>query len=178
MMIPLNSSMPLCFRFDAGDVTALSGLVTLYEEQARWDEHAQRLAQLVDVTYDEDERSTLTAKLGRVYEEKLADIESAVTRYCAVLDVDPYNGDTLDRLARIYTAQEAWPLLFEIHERPENAKEDGRKAELAAAMANLASNYLARPDDAIDLWNEVLECRLEDMHALQALEFLYEQQET
>ena len=164
-----DESAEKIYRFVVADISpsepsALAGLADIMEKQARWEELVEILPQVIDVTYEEEERLRLTSQLAHLFEEKLADIDNAVVQYTTVLEYNPYEADALERLAQIYQVQEKWAELFDVHERQkENAETDLEKAGLAAAMAQLAGAHLVRPDDAIDLWNEVLSLRGEDM---------------
>ena len=160
---------------DPADPAALGGLDELFEGQERWTELADILKREIDATYEEPERVRFTFRLGDVLEVRTGEPDEAVERYRSILDMEPNHGDTLARLERIYLARGEWEPLYDVFARQvENAAEDVDKANLAARMANLASEFLSRPEDAIDLWNQVLDLKAEDGHALLALESLYE----
>lgn len=164
---------------DPVDMSALQGLDTLYEEQKRWPELVDVLRQEIDGTYEDEPRVALMYRLGLTLETYQGDIDGAVDQYTAILDMEPQHVDTLSRLDQIYLAQQQWEPLFDVYARQaENAEADEDKAQLFARQANLASEFLERPEDAIDLWNQVLELRGEDPNALMALEGLYQNQQS
>ncbi|MCA9543155.1 MAG: tetratricopeptide repeat protein [Myxococcales bacterium] len=166
-------------NIDDVDAKALRGLDTLYAEQERWPELVDILRREVDATYEPAERTAFMFRLGQTLEGRLGQIDDAVDQYTAIVDDEPTHAGALDRLEQIYLAQQTWEPLFEIYNRKtEIAADEGAKAELYAQMANLAAEFLERPHDAIDLWNQVLEIRGEDPAALVALEGLYQGNES
>ncbi|MCA9537317.1 MAG: tetratricopeptide repeat protein [Myxococcales bacterium] len=166
-------------QIDPADVEALRGLDVLYEEQSRWQELVDILQRELDAIYDEVEVLKLMYRLGRIYEQYLAEQDLAINQFRGILDREPNHEDALARLEQIYVVREEWDPLFEIYARQaENAEHDAERAGILAAQANLAANFLDRPDDAIALWNQVLDLRGEDAQALMALEALYQSQES
>ena len=166
-------------EIDPSDVVALKGLVEIYELDHAWPQLVETLGRLIEATYDDAERVLYHAHAGRVLEERLDERELATEQYRALLEFDPEHADTLDRLVAIYQADENWAELFDIYQRQlDIAPTDGEKGVLCAALAQLATDHLARPDDAIDLWNQALEATGEDLGALTALQDLYREQES
>ena len=159
---------------DDGDPRALAGLDALYENQGRWPELAEILEREVNATFDVEPRIGFLFRLGQVQEARLGDIEAAAHRYREVLDAEPLHVGALDRLELIYQAQQQAEPLYDIYARKtEIAETDEDRARLKAAMAHLAAGPLGRPEDATELFNEVLALRGENPEALQALEQLY-----
>ena len=165
-------------QIDPVDAAALKGLDELYSNQHRWQELVEILRREIGATYDEAELLGYMFRLGQVYETWLTELDLAVEQYRGILDQEPHHLGALARLEQIYQAREEWEPLFDIFSRQaEVAELDVEKAVLFARMAELASGLLARPEDAIDLWNKVLDVKGEDPTALRALETLHEQQE-
>ena len=164
---------------DPADTAALKGLDELLLAQHRWEELVEILKREIGSTYDEVELLGFMFRLGQIYENQLADVALATDQYRGILDQEPHHEGGLARLRDIYLAQQEWEPLFDIYSRQgEVAEHDPDKAELKAQMANIASEFLDRPMDAVDLWNEVLELRGEDQPALMALESLHQTQES
>jgi tetratricopeptide (TPR) repeat protein len=164
---------------DPSDTTALQGLDELLEGQQRWPELVEILQREVEATFEPDARVAYMFRLGQAFESALGQIEDAVEQYQGILDQEPNHEGALARLEQIHLAQGSWDPLFEIYNRQtENATDDAGKARLYAQMANLASEFLERPEDAVDLWNQVLEINREDPQALLALEGLYQSAES
>ena len=164
---------------DPADAVALKGLDELYEAQSRWPELVEILKREINSTFEDAPRIAFMFRLGQVHEARLGDIDPAVEQYVAILDMEPNHPGALGRLNQIYQARQQWEPLFDVYARQaENAEEPGEKARLFASQANLAAEFLGRPEDAIDLWNQVLELQGEDGAALMALETLYQQQQS
>ncbi|MEZ4475556.1 MAG: hypothetical protein R3F60_33125, partial [bacterium] len=164
---------------DPADLTALKGLDELYEAQDRWPELVEILKREINSTFEDGPRIDFMFRLGRVYETRLGEIDPAVVQFVSILDMEPHHPGALGRLSQIYLAQQQWEPLFDVYGRQaENAEAEADKAQLFASQANLASQFLARPEDAIDLWNQVLELQGEDANALMALETLYQDQQS
>lgn len=165
-------------EIDPVDRDALRGLDEIYEAQGRWEDLVDVLRREIGATYDEAELLGYMFRLGQVLETHLGDLDQAVEQYRGILDQEPHHEGALRRLEQIYLAREEWEPLFEIYGRQaEVAEHDHDRATLYARMANLAAEFLGRPEDAADLWNQVLDLKGEDPEALRALEHLYEQQE-
>jgi tetratricopeptide (TPR) repeat protein len=165
-------------EIDPVDAAALNGLDELYVAQHRWAELVEVLRREISATYDETELLAFMFRLGQVYETWLTELDLAVEQYRGILEQEPHHLGALARLEQIYQAREEWEPLFDVYNRQsEVAEHDADKALLFARMAELASGLLSRPDDAIDLWNKVLDLKGEDPTALRALETLYEGQE-
>ena len=165
-------------EIDPGDFTALQGLDTLLEEQHRWPELVEILKREIEVTYEPEPQIELRFRLAQTHESRLADLDMAVENYSGILEIEPNHARALERLERIYHALERWPELYEIHDRQrDNAEEDTERAEICARMAGLAGDFLDRVEDAIDLWQQVLDLTGDNGHALHALEELYLRQE-
>ncbi len=164
---------------DPADTAALKGTDELLLAQQRWDELVDILKREIGATYDEVELLGFMFRLGQVYENQLGDVPLATEQYRGILDQEPHHDGALARLRDIYLAQQEWEPLYDIYSRQaEIAEPHGEKADLKAQMANIASEFLQRPMDAVDLWNDVLELRGEDPPALMALEALHQEQES
>ncbi|MFN3201894.1 MAG: tetratricopeptide repeat protein [Bradymonadia bacterium] len=164
-------------ELDEGDMGALQGLDALYDGQARWADLVEIMQREITHTYDHEELLALMFRLGQVLENRIGDIDLAADQYRTVLDQDALHPGAIERLEAIYSAQGQHEALFEILARKVDILDtDAGKAANAAHMASLASDHLERPEDAIDLWNQVLDLSQDDVAALKALELLYSAQ--
>ena len=109
-------------------------------------------------------------------ETELQQVEQAIARYRTIVDeLDPKHEEALNALERLYTDAELWPELFATYEKKLGvAFGDADRADILAKMASLAAGQLAKPDDAVRLWTEVLTLRGEDPEALHNLANLHE----
>ena len=165
-------------ELDPVDAAALLGLDELFATAHRWPELVDVLRREIGATYDEAQLLSYMFRLGQVYETYLAELDLAVDQYRGIIEQAPHHTDALSRLEQIYLAREEWEPLFDVYNRQaEVAEGESIQAALYARQARIASERLSRPDDAIDLWNKVLDLKGEDSAALAALETLHEQQE-
>ncbi|MBN1609972.1 MAG: tetratricopeptide repeat protein [Polyangiaceae bacterium] len=158
---------------------ALANLDRIYSSTEQWTELASVLEQRAATLPDDQEQVELYGRLGRVYEEQLAETDNAIRAYRRIFDeLDPANEDAIQALGRIYAATEQWQQLNGVYARElENAVGDVQEAEIRARIATLAADRLGRVDDAIEGWKRVLDLRGEDAEALWALADLYQRQE-
>lgn len=160
------------------DPETLSNLDRIYLSIESWADLAGVLEMRVRAPADDLELTELYARLGEVYETRLADIPNATRAYRRIFDgLDKAHDGAIQALARIYSAQGAWVELNGVYERElENASGDVAEAEIRAKVAHLAAERLNDPSRAIDTWKVVLDLRGEDPEALSALANLYESQ--
>ena len=164
---------------EALDTEALANLDRIYLSIEAWAELAGILEMRVKAPADDLELVDLYARLGEVYETRLADIPNATVAFRRIFDgLDKTHDPAIQALARIYSAQASWTELNTVYERElENASGDVQEAEIRAKLAHLAAERLNDPARAIDTWKIVLDLRGEDPEALGALANLYEQAE-
>lgn len=163
---------------DPLDQDALANLDRIYQSLESWPELANILEQRIKAGGEPHELVDLHARLGEIYEERLADIDNATRVYRRVFDeLDKAHEGAIAALGRIYQAKEAWVELGGVYERElENAPGDAAEADIRAKIAHLASERLNDPQRSIETWKVVLDLRGEDAEALGALANLYEQQ--
>lgn len=161
------------------DVDALANLDRIYLSLEQWPELAGILEMRVRAPADNLELVELFARLGEVYETRLANVEKAIWSYRRIFDeLDRSHEGAISALARIYEGQGSWDDLNGVYERElENAPGDVVQAEIRAKIAHLASDRLGDLSRAIEQWKLVLDLRGEDPEALGALSDLYERQQ-
>ncbi len=158
------------------DVESLANLDRIYLSLEAWAELAKILEMRVQATPDAIELVDLYARLGELYETKLAELPNAIRAYRRIFDdLEKTHESSISALARIYEAQESWSDLDAVYQRElENASGDTAEAEIRAKIAHLAYDKLRQPERAIETWKAVLDLRGEDTEALHALANLYE----
>lgn len=106
---------------------------------------------------------------------RLRDLDRAIARYRAVLDLDPENERALDALESLYEEREAWADLADVHRRRAAALFDlDAKKERLLRLAALCAERLDDIDGAVAAYEEVLEIDDGESRALEALEALHE----
>ncbi|HSQ63021.1 MAG TPA: tetratricopeptide repeat protein, partial [Polyangiaceae bacterium] len=164
---------------DELDVEALANLDRIYLSLESWPELAQILEQRIKAGAEQLDLIELHARLGEIYETKLADTQNAIRVYRRIFDeLDKTHEGAIAALGRIYEAQGSWPELLGVYERElENASGDAAEADIRAKIGHLLFQKLNDPLRAIETWKVVLDLRGEDGEALGALADLYERQE-
>ncbi|MEZ4459655.1 MAG: hypothetical protein R3E66_07960 [bacterium] len=159
---------------DDSEPAALTALDRIYEHQGRWEELADILRRRIAGTYDEEEIVLLNFRLAQLYQAQLGALDDAVATYQTILDIQPGHMESLKALERIFYQLERWDALYDVMERDAEAQDDPEeRANLFGQMAAIAEQMLDRKDDAVDLWNRVLQMRDDDLEALQQLRRLY-----
>ncbi len=162
-------------QLDENQRTALAALDRIYQSQGRWADLAGLLEREIRLEDDPDEEVALTFRLAQLYEHQLGDLDLAVERYRKILDIEPFHEGSLAALEAIYVQREEWEPLFEIYQRQaEIAPDEQSKAGIYAKMANLASEMLERPSEAVSMWHMVLDLLGEDLDALRSLAQIHE----
>ena len=169
------------------DVEALANLDRIYLAAESWAELAKILEMRVKASEalfasggDKLELVDLYARLGEVYEVRLADTANAIRAYRRIFDdLEKTHEAAIVALGRIYEAQANWKELNAVYERElDNATGDTQEAEIRAKIAHLASERLGDAHRAVETWKLVLDLRGEDAEALGALANLYEAQQS
>lgn len=156
---------------------ATKQLLGLYERLGMWAQLADLLEDMArDLGYGEEStQEEHLRRLARVADGRLRDPDRALAAWRAVSEMQPTDQEALAALARLHYQQEDWENLAEVMERQIPLTDDEQKAiNLSFRLADILSEQLERPKDAIDMLEGVLE-RYEPGHveALERLRRLY-----
>ncbi|KPK16922.1 MAG: hypothetical protein AMJ62_03270 [Myxococcales bacterium SG8_38] len=151
-------------------------LERLFQQTERYEDLAGiygRKAQMATSPVDQREQ---LVKAAAIYEDILDKPSEAIAVYQKVLENDPEDVESLDRLIELQTQLGKWPSLLESYERKAEvvADPDVRK-ELFTAMGRVLEGQLEDSDKAIDAYQRVLEIDPDDLTALGHLDALYEE---
>jgi tetratricopeptide (TPR) repeat protein len=156
-------------------VRALEALDQLYSDAAAWKSLSEVLRWEAEAARSPAEELAFLGRLAALQEDHLEDISSALETYRDILQRSADHMGALTALERIYRMRDEPGELYKIYERRLSlAPDENARAGILAAMADLASERLNRPEDAIDLWQQALREVGEDDHLLAALERLFE----
>ncbi len=164
---------------DDGDRDALAALDRIYVENGAHEALAEVLRRQIAVRSGEARSSAdlveFGYRLGQVYENDLQRPTDAIATYRRVIEeFDAQHAESILGLANVYTRLADWPSLFQTFERElEVVAGDSARSDVFAKMARLASDHLGRKEQAIGLWQKVLDLRGEDVEALNSLGDLY-----
>ena len=161
-------------QFDPGEPRALEALDRIYEGQGRWEELADILARRIEGLYDEDLIVDLQFRRAQLFQGQLAELDKAVDTYHEILNLQPVHPQSLQMLAQIHYQRQEWQPLYDVLERQAEIQDDpDARAGTYAQMAQIAEEALERRDDAVELWNRVLQLQPDSIDALQELRRLY-----
>lgn len=163
---------------DSTNVESLRALDRIYDHQGRWEELSDIISRRIQAVYDEEEIVELNFRLAGLYQTQLGDLDSSISTYETILDIQPGHVESLMRLQQIFYQLERWESLYDVLGRYAEAIDDPEdRADTYTKMAQISEAMLNRPEDSVDLWNQVLQLRDDDVEALQQLRKLYLDQE-
>lgn len=152
---------------------ALRALGRLYGQDARWEALVKMYRTEAEISPSTDQAASLIHKIGELYEHKLKDANQAISSYREVLTLAPAFFPALRALARIYRTQGEWESLIEIlHAEAANRTDPTERANAMFQVAALWEDQLAKPQKAIEGYQEVLRLAPSHASALHQLERL------
>lgn len=166
----LHQIVQLDEKVDANDVEELRELVTLYERLGRHRELLTYQLKLAELTADVQEKKDLYRAAARRWLEQFSNFQNATEAYEALLAVDPEDTEALDRLNELYRKRRTWGSLYDLLAREAAKKPKGQRTAVLKEMAQLASERLHKPDDAVQLFRQILDEDEERVEVLDALE--------
>jgi tetratricopeptide (TPR) repeat protein len=162
-------------RFDPRNLHALAALERLHLQREEWDEAVEIMAREVDLLSAPDDLVRVLYALGSILRERLAQISKAVGYFRRALDLKPGHMESLRALAEAFAELGDHESLAEVlREMHGLVKDPTEKLQLVTRLANLAADELARPDEAIDLWQTMLAEQPRNQDAFDALNRLFE----
>jgi len=163
-------SLRRAFELDPADRSVLESLCEIYRREERFADLASLLARSRDLAATQADRISLQLRLGAVQENDLADAQSAIESYGAVLDLDPSNAEAMEALERLYTRDDRYAELLRIYDRKLQIAESPReKARLYAKAAGIWEERLQNPGNAVACLEGVLSLEPDNLRALREL---------
>ena len=139
------------------DSRAMGRLREIHEKRRNWRE-------LIKLSRREAEHSTgprkreLVREVAELATKKLGDPGEGIQIWNQVLEDVPNDDEALDALIELYRKVQRWEALAEIlHRQVENASSADRTLALLEELGGLYLDKLSAPDNAIDVWQRVLE---------------------
>jgi tetratricopeptide (TPR) repeat protein len=158
-------------ELDAEDTPSLDKLIELYLRLERWEDLLAIYTRKADIVGDPDEKKTIYAQVGAVYERELNDKDRAIDIYQRILEVDPDDMSAIGRLDALYLATENWLELMSILEREVDLTSDPYEAVgYRYRIAELWDKRLEDSARAVEGFREILELLPDHAPTLQALE--------
>ncbi len=154
-------------------------VMRLAEETGAWAEAAGVMADALESEHITPEASgRLYFALATIFDKHLGLFEEAEQSYLSVLEFDPGEPRALEALDRIYEGQGRWEELADIlSRRIEGLYDEDVIVELQFRRARLFQDQLARLDDAVATYHEVLNLQPVHQPALEALSQIHYQRQ-
>jgi tetratricopeptide (TPR) repeat protein len=155
---------------DPASTTTQEGLDRLARATGRFADLARVFETLAEKQTDAELGSQLFTMSARVYESDIGDLDSAIRHYRKVLEIDAKNLAAAESLDRIFRAAERYQELSQILQQKADILDDvNEKKSALFQAASIEEDVLERHDQAIAVYNKVLELDAEDLGAIDAL---------
>ena len=106
----------------------------------------------------------------RVHEQDIADVDTAISLYRTVLEIDPVHLGAAEALESLFRQTERYAELSKILQRKAEILDDPQdQKEALFQAASIEEDVLEKPHDAIEVYKKVLEIDEDDTRALDAL---------
>jgi tetratricopeptide (TPR) repeat protein len=165
----------LAVSFDTANEESLSSLERLGMALGKWAEIAQLYSDELAHVEDEEERVQLGMRVAQIYEVQLEDMDNAVARYRAVLELVSDNHAALGALDRVFSMTERWADLVGVLERQAEVAETPEEIlDFKYRVGQVRQQQLEDLNGAISAYSEVLSAAPEHQEAREALEALFD----
>lgn len=165
-----------CVEQDPTYQPALAALGKLYARAGRWKELADVFDVQIRATSDDALKAPLLFKLAELLQERLSDVEGAIERLRAVLEIAPGYVPALKLVSTLYAKQARWMDLIEMYESELLGQDDRDQAiYLLERIAGLYEDQLESPVNAVEAYRRMLEHQPGYLPALRSLGRLYAQ---
>ncbi len=137
------------------------GLVDKLEEMARendfWEELIAHYADILDETFEMDVAAMIHRRRGRILEEELNRLEDAAEHYWQIIQLDPSDLSSYDKLIMHYEKVEKWNELVNLFERQlDNTHDKDEKKEILFRVASVWENQIGNMFEARDWYEQIL----------------------
>ncbi|HEX4337766.1 MAG TPA: tetratricopeptide repeat protein [Polyangiaceae bacterium] len=155
---------------DPGHLGALHALQRAAERGQSWEELIAALDLEAERAKEPSDRAALLYRAAEVAEERLGDVEGAITRCKSVLAVDPAYAPVLSSLGRLYYGAGRWDELLATYQLELKVTEPGASsAALLYKMGELAEERIGRAEDAIRFYRDATVADPRHLTAIRAL---------
>ncbi|HVV83476.1 MAG TPA: tetratricopeptide repeat protein [Kofleriaceae bacterium] len=168
------AALARALKDDPGNEITLGHLERFAEITGQWAELAALYTAESEKSLDVPRQVDLLARLARVYEVDLDNVDAAIATYRRILDVETDNKPAVLALDRLYTATQRWAALAEILRREIRLADADE--EIVALQFRLGQTLEQPLDDkrgAIDVYREILTTQPSHAPTLEALEQLF-----
>ena len=164
-------------ELDPGNIHAYGALEQLLGRDSRYHELVDLLEQRVSESEDAVQTRGLLLRLAQLFEDALEDVESSLSAWKRLLEADPGNEDAMGNVERLLEREERWDELVEqlAYRRDQSEPEVGQAVDLL--RARVLESCLGQGEEAVRIYQAILEVSANHQDAEQALLRLFEDHE-
>ena len=141
---------------DEDDLRAIMQIESLYLQMERWEDLQEIYNKKVELVDSPEEKREVLYVLGAMYEREVGDTTKAINTYQRVLEFDPDDVQSIQRLDVLYSENEEWHDLLSILEREVDLADDPDEAvSFKYRIGELYVQHLDDLDRAIDYFNDI-----------------------
>jgi golgin subfamily B member 1 len=157
------------------DPKALQLLREIFQKRRNWRGLVALLWREAETTEGEKKRA-ICLEISELAVQRLGDPGDAIKAQNEILAADPCDREALEALSGLYRREERWAALAEVYRRQIHLATDANvEIKLLEDCGELFSARLRSPDNAIDIWNEILSLNPDHAKAVSVLRELYVQ---
>ena len=163
---------------DPSDLTAAAALESYYEDQQDRTGLIELLKMRLQHAHDQKDSIELLKRIARASEDGAKDVDTAVSHYQKVLELQPENREALDALGRIYESTEQWAELLDVTRKLIKVTNDrNTKALLYFKCGSVMEAKFGREHDAIRYYDAAIKTSPNCLPAVHGLRDLYRRRE-
>ncbi|MGB5375205.1 MAG: tetratricopeptide repeat protein, partial [Polyangiales bacterium] len=159
---------------EEAELQKLDDAIEKFEQQKRWSDMIRSILQKAELVQAPAEKVDLFRQAGTLYLERSSNQAEAIKCFEHVLELDPEDGDAIERLKAMYEKRRDWEKLIRTMQREVELLSEDDRVLRYEEMAELATQRLRKPDVCIELWQKVLATDPDNPNALSNLAQLYE----
>ncbi|MDD5308374.1 MAG: hypothetical protein PHU25_13720 [Deltaproteobacteria bacterium] len=161
-------------KADPGAGGSSVALESLYTSAERWDDLLGLYRTALDSLTSPSDRLEMLLKICFLVDEVLHDVPRAVEAYKAVLEIKPGNVQAVRALTALYEESGRYESLADLLTEEIGRASDADAVALRYRLAEILEQFLGRPADALDGYEEVLRVDPDHLKAQEAVERLVE----
>ncbi|MCU0680773.1 MAG: tetratricopeptide repeat protein [Polyangiaceae bacterium] len=160
---------------DPTSLDAAGSLERLFQASERYSDLSLILQRKAEILDDLDDKKAALFQAAGIEEDVLERHEAAIGVYQKVLDVDPEDGNAIDRLIQLFLQLSRWEELLSTYQRKVDLVTDPEeKKSIFYQVGAVFERELNDVPRAIDTYQRVLELDPNDLAALGRLDALYQ----
>ncbi|MCP4675420.1 MAG: tetratricopeptide repeat protein [Deltaproteobacteria bacterium] len=159
---------------DPADERTLEDLERLAQVLVLYDDLAALYTKTVEGMENMDLAAAYHFKVARIYEVQIQDVDSAITHYRKVLEIDPMHLEAATALEGAYQISENYEeLAITYLKKVEMVTDPDEQKELLFKASQIYEDIFENSDKAIEVYMRVLDIDEDDLNAISHLEVLY-----